>query len=218
MTNDGSKPAGEQRPPFRRRKFIVDNALQYRLIGTLLTVWFGNSLFFSVVLYFFYEGHLQRFYLLTPRPGLEPDLSLPMLFVVSMFFFYVFGLIVLGIVGVFMSHQIAGPLYRTKKSMDRVRHGDFAFRLRFRHGDFLGDFADVFNAMLDGLVRQREADIAELRAIEKATGDPILLKRLVGALTERKQAEAGLLTEDGSNGAARPESAIVAISRQLSQS
>ncbi len=212
MTNDGSKPEEQKRPPFRRRQFMVDNPFQYRLLATLMTVWLGNSLFFSVVLYFFYQGHLQRFYLLTLRPGMEPNLSLPMLFVVSMVFFYVFGLIVLGIVGVYMSHQIAGPLYRTKKSMDRVRRGDFAFRLQFRHGDFLRDHAGVFNAMLDGLVRQQEGDIAELRAIEKAPDDPVVLKRLVGELIERKLSKAGLPTDEGGNGAARPERAIVAIS------
>ncbi len=212
MTNEGSKPEQQKRTPFHRRQFIVDNLFQYRLIATLMALWIGNSLFFSVVLYFFYHGHLLRFYLLTPRPGMEPDLSLPKLFVVSMVFFYVFGLIVVGIVGVYMSHQIAGPLYRTKMSMDRVRRGDFAFRLQFRHGDFLRDHAGVFNAMLDGLVRQQEGDIAELRAIEKAPDDPVVLKRLVSELIERKQSKAGLPTDDRGNGAARPEREILAIS------
>ncbi len=212
MANEGSKPEEQKRPPFRRRRFFVDNSFQYRLIATLMTVWLGNSVFFSLVLYFIYEGHLQRFYLLVPRVGMFPDLSLPMLFVISMVFFYVFGLIMVGIVGVYTSHQIAGPLYRTKMSMDRVRCGDFAFRLQFRHGDFLRDHAGVFNAMLDGLVRQQEGDIAELRAIAKAPDDPVMLKRLVGELIERKQSKAGLPTDDRGNGAARPEPVNVAIS------
>ena len=65
-----------------------------------------------------YDGHLNRFYDLVPREGLLPLLSLPTLFAVSILFVSVFGVIVLGIIALYMSNQIAGPLYRTKKSLE----------------------------------------------------------------------------------------------------
>ena len=76
-----------------------------------------------------------------------PLLTLPALFGVAIGFVVVFGLVILGIVGLYMSNQIAGPLYRTKLCMDRVGKGDWGFNLQFRHGDFLRDLPGVFNQM-----------------------------------------------------------------------
>ena len=70
----------------RRRQFIVDKPFQYRLIGLLMAIWLANSLFFSIILYYFYEGHIQRFYELVPRPGIAPLLEAPVLFSIAIVF------------------------------------------------------------------------------------------------------------------------------------
>ena len=80
MSNqEASKPKFSGRKN-RRRRLIVDKPFQYRLIGLLMAIWMANSLFFSIILYYFYEGHIQRFYELVPRPGIAPLLSAPVLF------------------------------------------------------------------------------------------------------------------------------------------
>ena len=78
-TQAESNPSEAQRKPNRRRRLIVDKAFQYRLIGLLLAIWAENSLFFSIILYYFYQGHILRFYHLVPRSGLVPLLSAPVL-------------------------------------------------------------------------------------------------------------------------------------------
>ena len=193
MTERDSRPEGRRsRPPLHKRQYIVDKPFQYRLIGTLMSIWLAYSLFFTIVLYFFYEGHLKQFYTLVPQPDLEPLLTLPMLFTLSMVFVYVFGFIVLSIVAIYMSNQIAGPLYRTKLSMERIGSGDLGFRLQFRQGDFLNDVPEIFNAMLDGLKRQAQVDVEQVQALEKAVNDPVTLKRLLRELRQRKEAAAGV--------------------------
>jgi methyl-accepting chemotaxis protein len=191
MSNDApsASPTPRNRPPLHRRQYIVDKPFQYRLMGTLLAIWFANSLFFSLVLYFFYEGHLNQFYELVPRPGMLPLLTLPTLFAVAIGFVAVFGIIVLGVVGLYMSNQIAGPLFRTKKCLERVATGDLNFSLQFREGDFMTDFPPFFNGMLEGLRTLAAAEVEELKAIEASNGDAAELKRLVQRLREKKEAQ-----------------------------
>ena len=196
MSNDSGPTGYGDRPPFYKRQYIVDKPFQYRLIGTLLCIWAANTVFFTLVLYFLYDGHLNQFYDLVPREGMMPLLTLPNLFAVSILFVSLFGVIVLGIIALYMSNQIAGPLYRTKKCLDRVGQGDFAFKLQFRHGDFLADFPQVFNSMLESLRRQNLEELDELKAIEAATDDGGEVGARVRKLREKKQAQLGL-TSDG---------------------
>jgi methyl-accepting chemotaxis protein len=192
MSNE-TRPAGYGgRPPFYKRQYIVDKPFQYRLIGTLLCIWAANTIFFTMVLYLLYDGHLNRFYDLVPREGLLPLLSLPTLFAVSILFVSLFGVIVLGIIALYMSNQIAGPLYRTKKSLERLGQGDLAFKLRFRHGDFLNDFPEIFNAMLERLRRQSTEELDALRAIEASVSDAGEVAARVKKLREMKEIQLGV--------------------------
>ncbi len=181
-----------RRPALHRRRYIVDQPFQYRLVRTLLAVWLAHSIFFSLVLYFFYEGHLRQFYDLVPRPGLPPLISVGALFALSIGFVFAFGFVVLLLIAVYMSNQIAGPLYRTKKGLDRVGRGEWSFHLQFRQGDFLRDLPAAFNNMLDSLRHQAEMDLEELRAIEALDDDSTEWRRLVRKQRERKEAQLGM--------------------------
>ena len=210
MTEIDSRPEElRKRPPLHKRQYIVDQPFQHRLIGTLMSIWLAYSLFFTIVLYFFYEGHLKQFYTLVPQPGMQPLLTLPMLFTLSMVFVYVFGFIVLSIIALYMSNQIAGPLYRTKLCMERVARGDVGFQLKFRQGDFLNDIPGIFNGMVDGLRRQAEMDVEQVYALEEALDDPVELKRLLREFRQRKEANAGLDAREAAPAGQRQVSIVV---------
>jgi hypothetical protein len=185
------------RPALHKRRYIVDEPFQFRLLRTLLVVWLAHSVFFGLVLHFFYQGHLMQFYDLVPRPGLRPLVSPSTLFALSLGFVFVFGFAVLLIVAVYMSNQIAGPLLRTKKGLDRVARGEWAFHLQFRQGDFLGDVPVAFNNMLDSLRHQAEMDVEELRAMEALDDDPAEWRLLLRKQLERKEALLGIGPEAG---------------------
>jgi len=52
------------------------------------------------------------------------------------------------IVTLFVSHKIAGPLYRFKKVMQDLEGGDFSGDFHIRHLDQLQDLADTFNSAI----------------------------------------------------------------------
>lgn len=211
MTNEAEAKPQYNRPPLHKRKYIVNRPFQYRLIGTLMAVWLANSVFFSIVLYFFYEGHLKHFYELVPRPGMLPLVSLGSLFGLAIGFVVTFGFVILSIIAVYMSNQIAGPLWRTRTCLERVGRGEWNFTLQFRQGDFLRDIPRVFNTMLDGLKQQVEADLEDLRAIEAAAQDPGEVSRLVRRQRERKEAQLGLASNGESGPGNEPEPVSLSV-------
>jgi methyl-accepting chemotaxis protein len=211
MTDDVKATGYGARPPFYKRQYIVDKPFQYRLIGTFMAIWAANSVFFTLVLYFLYDSHLTQFYELVPREGMMPLLSLPALFVTSVVFIAAFGVVVLAIIAMYMSNQIAGPLWRTKKSLDRISKGDLAFELRFRQGDFLKDLPGIFNGMVASLKKQTTAELEALEAIEAAAGDPGEVLARVKRLREKKQAQLGLSGEASETGGEEHEVISVAV-------
>lgn len=201
----------KKKTPISRRRFIVDKPFQYRMIGTLVAVWFANTLFFSVVLYFFYQGHLTRFYELIPRVGMTPLMESSTLFAVAIAFIAVFGVVIVGIVGVYLSNQIAGPLYRVKICMEKVGKGEWDFEVRFREKDFLKDMPSIFNGMLKGLRELTAADIEKLKELEGALGELPAEQKLVAELRERKEALVGEIPEQAAESSSREERVSLAV-------
>lgn len=75
-------------------------------------------------------------------------------------------------VSIFVSHKIAGPVYRFEESAKTIANGDFSLRIRLRKSDELHDLADAFNRMsesLESIVKDNNAIMHRLTAvIEKA--------------------------------------------------
>ncbi len=61
------------------------------------------------------------------------------------------------IVTLFVSHKIAGPLYRFKKILKILEEGDFSSGFKIRHHDQLQDVADTFNNMISKIREKLKA-------------------------------------------------------------
>ena len=89
--------------------------------------------------------------------------------------------VIMGILGIFVTHKIAGPIFKMKGLLGRVGAGQLNFRGGLRKGDELIHFFLAFQSMVDKLkARQQEevskidAAIAEARA--KGASDEALAK------------------------------------------
>lgn len=171
----------------RRRRLLVDKPFQYRLLKLVAALWLSQTLFFSLVIYYFYQGHILRFYHLVPRRAVEPLLSLGSLFAAAIAGVAVFSLIMALLLGIYLSHQIAGPLYRLKASLARVAEGDYAFEIRFRERDFLEDLPGAFNHLVASLRRREEADLVALERLERSFGEPATARDRLAELRKDKE-------------------------------
>lgn len=100
----------------------------------------------------------------------------------SFYSILIFGLVsaVVGLITVFYSHKIAGPIFRMERSLEAIKDGNLTVSTRFRTGDQLFGAADEMNAMVKALnntVRSiddalGEVERAENRLKEAAVGAP----------------------------------------------
>jgi sensor histidine kinase YesM len=71
----------------------------------------------------------------------------------------------IGVLGIFITHKVAGPIYKMKLLLRQVADGRLKVQARLRKGDELQDFFDVFAHMVDSL---RERQMKEVEEIDVA--------------------------------------------------
>ncbi len=86
---------------------------------------------------------------------------------------------VIGVLGIYFTHKVAGPIYKMKLLLKQVADGRLNVSDRLRKGDELQDFFDVFARMVDNLRARQLAEVAALDAAlddakEKGLGDEAL--------------------------------------------
>lgn len=101
-------------------------------------------------------------------------------------------------VTLFVSHKIAGPLYRFKKVMKTLEEGNFSSNFRIRTADQLKDLADAFNNMIIKIrtelktikdnffsLDEKLNNISEEDVVEKKRSLLSELKRISGELNKK---------------------------------
>jgi nitrogen fixation/metabolism regulation signal transduction histidine kinase len=59
------------------------------------------------------------------------------------------------VAGLFMSHRIAGPVYRIAEDIDRVLAGEKGVRVKLRRKDALEELANKVNQLIEHVDHQR---------------------------------------------------------------
>jgi nitrogen fixation/metabolism regulation signal transduction histidine kinase len=68
----------------------------------------------------------------------------------------------IGVLGIFITHKVAGPIYKMKLLLRQVADGKLKVQARLRKGDELQDFFDVFAHMVDRLRERQMKEVEEL--------------------------------------------------------
>jgi nitrogen fixation/metabolism regulation signal transduction histidine kinase len=92
-------------------------------------------------------------------------------------------------VTLFISHKLAGPIYRFETDLETIAAGDLTKTIRLRKNDQLHDFADGLNRMTAGL---RAKALIVRDELEQACQDPSLTgdaRRRIQAVQQRLEAE-----------------------------
>jgi methyl-accepting chemotaxis protein len=73
------------------------------------------------------------------------------------------------IAGIFISHKIAGPMYRIEQSAAAIRNGDLRVSFQIRKSDEMKDTASALEEMVDSL----KGDFVKIKALSTALEDKI---------------------------------------------
>lgn len=77
-----------------------------------------------------------------------------------------------------LANRVAGPEYRLRRALQRIRSGDVGFRIALRRGDLLGGLARECNDLLDWLNEnppsgaRTGSDIVEVAAVPAEDAQP----------------------------------------------
>jgi methyl-accepting chemotaxis protein len=159
------------RSKWTKRKYFVDKRLQtkYALLTVLLLLIY--SLLFALILFTPYIFKLE-----TGATLEEKAAAARMLLELHESVWPALGTVVaiLGVVSIFVTHKIAGPVYRFKKDLSEVCAGNLDISFKLRRRDDLKDLAESLNMVIAELrtcvhtLQQdhasRSACIAELEA------------------------------------------------------
>jgi nitrogen fixation/metabolism regulation signal transduction histidine kinase len=100
--------------------------------------------------------------------------------------------ILIGMLGIYFTHKVAGPIYKMKLLLRQVGDGRLTFSGKLRRGDELQDFFETFLKMV-GQLRDRQAkEVAELEAAiegaRKAGAAEAEIAKIVRVRDEMKRA------------------------------
>ncbi len=138
---------------FRRRRYLVAKKFQLRFAGMILLFMFAVALFCSLTIYYntwmVLGEKLANVYPQGRLVGILKQAN----FVLFMRLLLITPLV--GILAIVLSHRIAGPIFRIKKTLDEIIKGDYSKRLHLRNTDELQDVAESINNLMELLEKKK---------------------------------------------------------------
>jgi len=135
----------------RRRNYFIEKGFQTRFILKFCLLVILGTLVTGVLLYLLSMGSTTvTFENLRATVKTTADFLFPILIQTIIVSTIVVGIATI-ILTLFISHKIAGPLYRFKKGLKSVSQGDFTNDFRIRKNDQLQDIALSMNEMINKL-------------------------------------------------------------------
>jgi hypothetical protein len=146
---------------FRRRKVIVDRRFQLGVSARVVLFLAGYFLLFYLMAVF------APFLLMVFSGGTEEAMVTATrrvtVFVEELLLPLGLTFACLALHCILLTHRIAGPVFRLRRTMDDAAGRDWSKDVHLRDGDYLGSLADGWNLMVDALRRDVDMVRAELR-------------------------------------------------------
>jgi len=147
---------------YKRSIFLVDPKFQIKFSIAVCVLIFISSLIYPLLLWDF----------LTQISNVSPELAKKIISTKNEFFLYLLliqliFITLVFIISIFLTHKIAGPLYKLKKHLLGIRQGDPVTPLVFRGGDHFSDVADEVSLFLETLTLHHEQDFQYLNEVSQ---------------------------------------------------
>lgn len=143
-----------------RKQYFIKRGFQYNFIFKFCCVVIIGSLLSTLILFYISQDtltssfHNSRLVVRSTAETILPAVAATNLITLCLVTFATF------FVTMFVSHKIAGPLYRLEVGMASISKGNLTERINFRKKDQVTVMADNFNAMAESLC----ANIGELQS------------------------------------------------------
>ncbi|MEW6594350.1 MAG: methyl-accepting chemotaxis protein [Thermodesulfobacteriota bacterium] len=167
--------------PYKRRNYFINKELQGRQVLVYFSMVVLGSMVFSLLFGLITTNTMSISYdNYTLQIGTTPKVLFHKFFTAEWLFILVGGMAV-AVIAIFLSHRVAGPLYKLEHSVEDMIHGNFAapiFLRRKDEGQALAEKLNRLNAMLSARIhemrhlnRRMEQHLHELQAGIATAGD-----------------------------------------------
>lgn len=153
---------------YRRSIFIINRKFQFRFAFYVCSWMVALSFVYPLIVHNLFDYFIRY---LARDPNAPPvqtlydlrDQIMVLLVALQLVFLFVTFLI-----SIFMSHRIAGPLYKLSRFFAMAREGDFKQELFFREKDHFQELAQDYNSLIKSFNERLEGAASE---VEQALGD-----------------------------------------------
>lgn len=139
------------RPSFRRRNYFIKKKFQVNFTVKFLIIILIEAFLAAGLFLYLSKGTLTTGYLGSElRIARTYDFFLPMLLLSNLIIVGISAVIGIGVL-IFLSHRLAGPLYRFENILNTIKKGDLTQRFKLREKDEFVDLANSINEHTDTL-------------------------------------------------------------------
>lgn len=173
----------------RRRNYFIDKNFQTKfIIRFCLLIMLASLMTGALIYYFNMQTTTVAFENLKVVVKSTADFILPIMFQVIIIVTVIVGLATIAVT-LFTSHKIAGPLYKLKMELGKMKEGDFSSPIRIRAKDQLQKVVSEFDGMRSdinksmGTLKEAWSSIkAELSLLEREVKDEAKRKLLADSI------------------------------------
>ena len=139
------------RLPFRRRNYFIKKKFQVNFTVKFLIIILIEAFLAAGLFLYMSKGTLTTGYLGSElRIARTYDFFLPMLLLSNLIIVGISAVIGIAVL-IFLSHRLAGPLYRFENILNSIKKGDLTQRFKLRENDQFVELANSINEHTDTL-------------------------------------------------------------------
>jgi methyl-accepting chemotaxis protein len=129
---------------FRRRHFFIDKHLQTKYLLLTILLLLSYSLIFVILIFLPY---ILPIHFNLPLEERAEAARVLLALNKSVWPALLVAILILGVLSIFITHKIVGPIYRLKKALGEMIEGNLDVRVTLRKGDDLQELADHVNQL-----------------------------------------------------------------------
>jgi hypothetical protein len=138
---------------YKRSIFLINPSFQLKFSLIVCSIILISTVIYPVIIYDFFNLVTTNL----PQAS-EEVLSAQKDLIIYLVFIQVVILMLVFVSFIFITHKIAGPLYKLKEHLYNIREGGAIKSLAFRKGDYFTDVADEVTLFLDYIKHNYEDD------------------------------------------------------------
>lgn len=145
---------------YKRRIYLINPTFQLKVSAYICILVFISSLIYPFVIYDLIVKFGEKIESTEKLAQLKNDL------ITALALWEIGFMVIVFIVVIFISHKIAGPMYKLKQHLSSIKNGEPYGNIKFRSGDYFADLADDFNAAINQVKLEYSDDMETLDEID----------------------------------------------------